>query len=130
MDSAKFADEVWQKFGKDTPFKPSAYYDVDGDCIEFVATNEAYKAERLDKWVTVFRGRHTGEIVGSLIKNVRELLSLNPGLAIEIRSGPVRLAHLLLAPKFTATTEMAVRTYRQIIEQAEISKVEADLQCV
>lgn len=127
-DPAKFANEVWERFGSDAPFRPFTEYDADGDCLEFVGTNEAFKGERLDKWVTVYRGRKSGKIVGSLIKNVRELLALNPGLCIEIRSGPVRLSHFLLAPKFSATTKLAVLTYEEIIREAEAAEVEVDLQ--
>lgn len=129
MEPSEFADRMWSRFGKAEPFQPSAHYDPDGDCLEFLVSDEAFRGERLDKWVTVYRGRSTGRIVGSMIKSIRELLTRNPGLAIEIRSGPVRLSHFLHAPKFSATSEVTVRVYQEIIKEAEDSQLEADLQC-
>lgn len=55
-------------------FKPMAVYDRDGDCIEFLFSNESYYAQRFDSLVTVFYGRESGEIVGSLIKGVKTLI--------------------------------------------------------
>ena len=34
-------------------FQKTAYYDADGDCVEFLAENVAYHAERLDRWLTL-----------------------------------------------------------------------------
>jgi hypothetical protein len=127
-DPAEFAKEIWARFGSQEPFKPEARYDSDGDCLEFIAANEAFRGERLDKWVTVYRSRASGRVGGSLIKNIRELLARNPGLAIEIRSGPVQLSHFLQAPKFSATTDVMVRVYEEIIKEAVESNVEANLQ--
>lgn len=128
MTPSEFADQIWKRHGTSQPFSAFAEYDPDGDCLEFIAADEAFVGERVDKWVTVYRGRDSGEVVGSLIKNVKELLSKNPGLAIEIRSGPVCLSHILLAPKFSATSELSVRIYRQIIQKADALGINADLQ--
>jgi hypothetical protein len=128
MNSEDFVKMLTEKHPAG-PFQPAAMYDKDGDCLEFIASNEAFKGERIDKWVTVYRSRHTGMIVGSLIKNVKELLDRNPGLRIEIQSGPVRLSHFLQAPKFSATSKVVVRTYQEIIDKAAESAVEANLQC-
>jgi hypothetical protein len=70
-------------------FKPTANYDPDGDCIEFVAKPDPFHAERIDDLVTVYYSQDTGEVVGSLIKGVskfcREVLQKMPGFRIEIR---------------------------------------------
>lgn len=51
-------------------FEPTAVYDPDGDCIEFVAKPDPFIAERIDDLVTVYTSQETGELTGSLIKGV------------------------------------------------------------
>jgi hypothetical protein len=127
MDLNPFLENIWNARAPDAGFTPGLHYDQDGDCLEFLVSNEAFVAERLDKWVTVYRGRESGQVIGSLIKNVRELLQRNPGLRIEVESGPVRLSHFLQAPKFSATSEPVVRMYQQIIQKAEDARLSAEL---
>src|SRR5947209_5755784 len=83
------------------PFRPFAYYDCAGDCIEFFASNEMYYAERVDALVTVFIGERSGQIVGSLIKGVshflKSALEHSPGLRIDIEDGYLHLEHLFTA---------------------------------
>jgi hypothetical protein len=82
-------------------FQPTAAYDPDGDCIEFLAKPDPFYAERVDNLVTVYYGQETGEIVGSLIKGVsrffQQFSKKNPGFRIVIENGPVRLEHIFLA---------------------------------
>jgi hypothetical protein len=40
MSNADFAKAVFQIAGQPKPFEPVAYYDRDGDCIEFIAKPE------------------------------------------------------------------------------------------
>lgn len=127
MNPQDFAEKVWKQYGSQSPFRPCVNYDPDGDCLEFFGENEPFLAERLDKWVTVYRSRSTSQIIGSLIKNVRELVATYPALKIDIENGPVRLAHILLAPSFTASTKPTYLVYRQIIEKAQSANVEASL---
>jgi hypothetical protein len=51
-------------------FRPTASYDPDGDCIEFLAKPDPFYAERVDDLVTVYYSQETGEVIGSLIKDV------------------------------------------------------------
>ena len=62
------------------PFTPGAYYDDDGDCIEFLAENSAFNARRLDDWVTVYLAEDDGRLVDCLIKRVQRLLREKPAL--------------------------------------------------
>ncbi len=82
-------------------FRPTATYDLDGDCIEFLAKPDPFYAERVDNLVTVYCSQETGEVIGSLIKGVtvfyRDFISKNPGFRIVIDDGPVRLEHFFLA---------------------------------
>src|SRR5713226_4287966 len=81
-------------------FRPTATYDRDGDCIEFLAKPDAFYAERVDDLVTVYYSQETGEVIGSLIKGVskfcNDFLKKMPGFKIEIYDGRVRLVHLFL----------------------------------
>src|SRR5436309_9925699 len=76
-------------------FEPTATYDPDGDCIEFLAKPDAFYAERVDELVTVYYSQETDEVIGSLIKGVskfcRDVLRQMPGFKIEIHDGRVRL---------------------------------------
>src|SRR5512147_1712728 len=82
-------------------FKPTATYDPDGDCIEFIARPDSFYAERIDDLVTVYYSHETNEIIGSLIKGVsgfcKTVLKQFPGFMIEMHDGKVRLQHLFRA---------------------------------
>jgi hypothetical protein len=50
--------------------EPTATYDPDGDCIEFLAKPDPFYAERVDDLLTVYYSQETGEVIGSLFKGV------------------------------------------------------------
>src|SRR4051794_1937337 len=79
-------------------FVPTATYDPDGDCIEFLAKPDPFYAERIDDLVTVYYSQETNEVIGSLLKGVTRfcdrLAELLPGFKIEILDGRVRLVHI------------------------------------
>lgn len=116
------------------PFTPQAVYDPDGDCIEFLASDESYYAERVDNLVTVYYGQRSGRIVGSLIKGVskfiRQVLAWSPGFKIDIKDGKVRLEHLFTAQiwhaKFPPRGTRIV-TYEKLRKVAKEQEVEAEI---
>ena len=115
-------------------FRPTAAYDSDGDCIEFLAKPDPFYAERVDSLVTVYYSQETDEIIGSLIKGVsrfyREFTRRNPGFRIVIEDGPVRLEHLFLARLWSSAQDpkaIKTLTYRKLIELAGETLVEGDL---
>lgn len=115
-------------------FKPTATYDPDGDCIEFLAKPDSFYAERIDDLVTVYYSQETDEVIGSLMKGVskfcRETLSAMPGFRIEIQDGPVRLQHIFLARVWSAKLDpqdLATLTYRKLIEVSRDTIVEGEL---
>jgi hypothetical protein len=65
-------------------FEPTATYDPDGDCIEFLAKPDPFYGERVDDLVTVYYSQETNEVIGSLIKGVSkfcaDLFAKNAGL--------------------------------------------------
>ncbi len=104
-------------------FRPTATYDPDGDCIEYVAKPDSFYAERIDDRVTVYYSQESGEVVGSLIKGVRqlykELAGKLPGFQIEIQDGDVRLSHIFLAHMWSQPfepNEIVTMTYRKLAE--------------
>ncbi len=114
-------------------FRPAAFYNHDGDCIEFFISNEPFKAKRLDNLLTVYIGRETNQVVGSLIKGIsgifKGILRRAPGFKIEIQDGRVKMEHLFTACLWSSErdpkgTEVVV--YNKLREVAERADIEAD----
>ena len=115
-------------------FQPTAIYDSDGDCIEFLAKPDPFYAERIDDLVTVYYSQETDEVIGSLIKGVskfcEETLSRMPGFKIEIQDGPVNLQHLFLARMWSEESkpsDLVTLTYRKLIEVSRETRVDGEL---
>lgn len=112
-------------------YTPTATYDPDGDCIEFLAKPDSFYAERIDDLVTVYYSQETDEVIGSLIKGVssfcRELACKLPGFKIEIRDGKIQLQHIFLAQLWTGHFQpdaLPTLTYRKLIQVSEGAIVE------
>jgi hypothetical protein len=67
--NADFAKQMMLLARDAEEFRPTATYDPDGDCIEFLAKPDAFYAERVDDLVTVYYSQDTGELIGSLIQS-------------------------------------------------------------
>lgn len=104
------------------PKEPRVFYNEDGDCIEFLISDQGYKMVRLDKLVTVYYGRDTGEIVGALLKGVkrfvREYLKESPGFEIEVQDGRVRVGFLFTAGMWKKGDPVHLRTYKKLRDTA------------
>lgn len=118
----------------DEQFAASAYYDHDGDCIEFFAKADPYYAKRIDDLVTVYLSMDTDEVVGSLIKGVkqfiREAQKVSKNAAVIIDDGKVRISHLLLLGPIVSgskLSEVQMRIYKKLISVADESNSQADL---
>jgi hypothetical protein len=114
-------------------FRPTATYDPDGDCIEFLAKPDPFCAERVDELVTVYYSQETGEVVGSLIKGVaqfcQDFSKKNPGFRIVIHDGPVHLEHLFLARLWSREEDpngIQTLVYQKLIEVAGQTVVEGE----
>lgn len=70
ISNDEFAEQMMALVSEAKPFQPSAVYDEDGDCIEFLAKPDPIRAERVDDLVTVYYSQESGEVIGSLIKGV------------------------------------------------------------
>jgi hypothetical protein len=127
-----FASMVLDQVDPSRPFKPQAYYDPDGDCIEFLVSDDPFYAERIDALVTVYYSCETQQIIGSLIKGVRKfikrLTAEVPGFGIEIKDGQIRLVHLFTARLWYQSTSSAhVLTYQKLRDVAERADARAEL---
>src|SRR5262249_40607215 len=100
-NNAQFAEQVLKLAQSAPAFVPTAVYDPDGDCIEFLTAPDPFYGERVDDLVTVYYSQETREIIGSLIKGVsvfcKQVSEKMPGFKIEIQDGSVKLEHLFLA---------------------------------
>ena len=132
-DSDSFAAHVLSQVEEGRQFQPQVSYDRDGDCIEFLASNDMFYAERIDSLVTVYYSETTGEIIGSLIKGVRkfiaEMSKKAPGFRIEIEDGKVRLEHLFNLKMWYAEEprKEIVLAYKKLRDVAERFDAEAEL---
>ena len=131
MSNDEFAKRMMLLAKPAGEFKPSAYYDADGDCIEFLAKPDAFFEERLDDLVTVYYSQKTGEVIGSLIKGVsklaKRLAQELPGFMIAIEDRRIRLEHLFLAGMWLQKSEpqaIDILTYKKLAEIAERTSVD------
>jgi hypothetical protein len=115
-------------------FKPTAAYDPDGDCIEFLASPDPFYAERVDDLVTVYYSQETGQVVGSLIKGVSKfcstVLEKLPGFRIEIQDRRVKLQHIFLAQLWSSqhsAQDLPTLAYKKLVAISEDVEVEGDL---
>jgi hypothetical protein len=134
MSHSDFAKRMMLLARPAAQFEPTATYDPDGDCIEFLAKPDPFYAERVDDLVTVYYSQETNEVIGSLIQGVRsfcqKILQTIPDIRIEIRDGRVRLVHIFRARLWTSKTDpddLATLTYEKLIQIAEDSDVEAEM---
>jgi len=134
ISNSDFAERMMLLASQAGQFQPTAIYDPDGDCIEFLAKPDSFYAERVDDLVTVYYSHETGEVIGSLIKGVSgfraKLLETMPGFQIEIRDRRVRLVHIFRARLWSSTKtarDTVTLTYQKLIQVAEDSEVETEL---
>ena len=132
--NAEFAKRMMLLAKPAEQFVPTATYDPDGDCIEFLAKPDPFYAERVDDLVTVYYSQETGEVIGSLIKGAsafcQRILEKMPGFKIEILDGRVKLVHIFRARLWSSPPkpqDIATLTYRKLIDVAEESDIEAEL---
>jgi hypothetical protein len=115
-------------------FEPTATYDPDGDCIEFLAKPDPFYAERVDDLLTVYYSQETDEVIGSLLKGVsrfcKQILEKMPGFRVEVHGGRIRLVHIFLARLWSSKLspqDMPALVYRKLIEVADDAEVDAEL---
>ena len=128
-----FAAQLLSRAAAQPPAGPRAYYIEDGDCIEFLFSDESYCGERVDDLLTVYYGRESHEPVGSLIKGItgfiREMVKSMPGFKIEVQDRHVRLEYLFTAGlwKSNVPNKVAVKTYRKLSEMADEAGLSVEL---
>ncbi len=131
MTVTTFAGQVLGQVPAGAPVFPQASYDPDGDCIEFIISPESFYAKRIDRLTTVYIGQDSGQIVGSLIKGVRNfianVLKTAPGFRVEILDGRIRLRHLFSAKLWSeqvASGPDEIYIYQFLRQKAEETNAE------
>lgn len=116
------------------PFVPNAFFNQDGDFIEFVASDESYFAERVDSRLTVFYGQESSELVGAMIKGVscivRDFSKTLPNFRLEVIDGRMHLSALISATMWATSDDKApVRgvLYKKVRRVAEQNDVSVDI---
>ena len=134
LNNAEFAEAILKMVEPTGQFEPTAIYDPDGDCIEFVAKPDDFYAERVDELVTVYYSRRNGEVIGSLIKGVSAFCKLMteryPGFKIEIHGKRVKLEYLFLAKIWSTEPEpndVKTIVYENLIRAAKESDLETEV---
>jgi hypothetical protein len=129
LSNAKLAKFIETLPGSTGSFTPSATYDPDGDCIEFMFAPDDFYAERIDDILTVYYSRVTGELIGSLVKNISAIKQKHPCVyAISVEDGKVQLRHLLVAAAGVLDLDQSqLLIYRKLVKAAEESHAEAEL---
>lgn len=123
--------ELIEEFGEPVEaFQPHAYYDPDGDCMEFQVGNNPFHARRLDNWVTIYYDDETDEIVGGQIKNVQQLISIYPGIDIDFIGNAVKVSIILRASAWRVGDKTIKAAYKTVIELTEQSITEPVEMCV
>jgi hypothetical protein len=114
--------------------EPTAAYDPDGDCIEFLAKPDPFYAERVDDLLTVYYSQETDEVIGSLLKGVsrfcKQMLEKMPGFKVEIHDGRIRLVHIFRARLWSSKLkpqDMPALVYQKLIDVADDAEVDAEL---
>lgn len=115
-------------------FEPTATYDSDGDCIEFLAKPDPFYAERVDDLLTVYYSQETGEVVGSLLKGIsrfcKQMLEKMPGFTVEFHDGRIQLVHIFRARLWSSKLhpqDLPALVYRKLIEVADDAEVDTEL---
>lgn len=129
----EFANRVMEFTTGAEPTGASAYYDPDGDCIEFLSRPEEFWAERIDDLVTVYYSERSNEVIGSLVKGVSRFVKKHPNFEILVKAGRVRLSHLFLAGLLCSepnqriervTYEKKQQVYGELVTRAEETQAE------
>jgi hypothetical protein len=110
------------------PFRPFVFYNKAGDCIEFYVSQNDYYAERIDDYLTLFLDMETDEIVGFMVKNIKQILNKIDTSKVawsfivngdEVQLGVLFTAIFLNGKKTTDIDDVLVREYRKVVKVAE-----------
>lgn len=97
----EFAEMILSIPLPEEPFQPTATYDPDGDCIEFIIKPDNFYAHRVDDLVTVYYSEDDNQLIGAFIKSVKafckKFAQHSSWFAIIVQKPPVRLSCLFVA---------------------------------
>jgi len=83
----EFAEKIWEYFKEHEQlgleWKPNAFYNPDGDMIEWYNEQDNYYAERVNEFITLYRADEDDRVVGGCIKNIAHIM--NPEVPVSPR---------------------------------------------
>ncbi|MGL6225730.1 MAG: hypothetical protein ACRC10_03780 [Thermoguttaceae bacterium] len=125
LTDQEFAREVLDKVCVLERFEPFVFNNEEGDCLEFFVSPNDYYGERVDDYLTLYLDMETGEVVGFVVKKIRQILkrlSKRPSaLTFIVKDNRVRL-NCLFAAMFAdpdQSVNLEVRAYRRVADLAE-----------
>ena len=62
------------------------WYNSHGDCIEFQTRQEAFVADRIDEYLTIYRSIESKEPIGFQIKDVKALVSMYGADSLSVKA--------------------------------------------
>jgi len=131
----EFAEIILSMPAPEGPFQPTATYDPDGDCIEFIIKDDDFYAHRMDDLVTVYYSEKDNQLVGAFVKSIKsfckKFMQRSPYFAVVVEKPPVRLSCLFVARLMELEGQankqelrVAATVYQELITQAEQKNVE------
>jgi hypothetical protein len=129
LSDTDFAQEIFNIANNlAQPFHPFVFYNKAGDCIEFYVSQNDYYAERIDDYLTLFLDMDTDEIVGFMVKNIKQILNKIDTSKLawsfivnddEVQLGVLFTAIFLSDKKTSDRDEVLVREYKKVVKVAE-----------
>ncbi len=117
-------------------FKPWAYYDRDGDFIQFLARQVSFRAHRVDDALTVlYNQENPKEVVGCLLNDISQLRRSVPEIDSVVRvseNGQLSIKHLLevtLRQYADRCNKSINMIYDTLIDLAEETDIRATYAC-
>jgi hypothetical protein len=93
-------------------FKAEPWHNLYGDCIVYKVANEAFVADRIDEWLTVYNSAVDGRPIGFQIKGVHAIITKfgQDGLAVSWKADAKSVKAISIMALLLAAYEQGPRT--------------------
>ena len=93
-------------------FRAEPWYNAHGDCIVYKVADEAFVADRVDEWLTVYNSAVDGRAIGFQIKGVRAIITKFglDGLAVSWKADAESVQEISIMALLLAAYEQGPRT--------------------
>jgi len=106
-----FLADMMEGEGEPT-FRAEPWYNAYGDCIVYKVADEAFVADRVDEWLTVYNSAVDGRAIGFQIKGVRAIITKFglDGLAVSWKADAGCVQEISIMALLLAAYEQGPRT--------------------